>query len=138
MKERIRKLIHELNYKNQKEFANKIGISESTISQFKKGTKGLGNKFWEGLARVHPEINTEWIKTGTGNIRVGDIMMQGSLPFSNNEVAENGGLSKHRNQKMQIQDLHKEVSDCKQAGNKSIEKIIVLYSDNTFKLYTPD
>jgi transcriptional regulator with XRE-family HTH domain len=135
MKERLIQLINFLKYKNQREFAIKIGISQSIISQYKKYKKEPGYKFWRALEKAHPEINVDWLKTGTGSIlKTGINDLQTSFVFAK----ENDHKNKDSQLQKNILNINNETFNDRTKLEKSIEKILVFYSDRTFKEYFPE
>ena len=47
-------------------FAEKTGISQSFLSEIKKGRSGPSVKLIIGIANSFPEINLRWLLTGEG------------------------------------------------------------------------
>ncbi|MCX6256322.1 MAG: helix-turn-helix transcriptional regulator [Bacteroidia bacterium] len=137
MKERLIHLIELLKYRTQNDFAARIGLSGSIISQYISGLKEPGNKFWRALAMIHPEVNPEWLRDGTGSMLRSATVLQPSLPFesilSNNtengaQIPENKAVNKEKV-------IEKALPEEKK--NVKIDKIIIFFSDKSFQEFHP-
>jgi transcriptional regulator with XRE-family HTH domain len=60
---------------NQKQLAEKAGLSENTISNAKKGKNVPGVDFFNAIYRAFPHINPQWLYMGVGN-----VFMDGTSP----------------------------------------------------------
>jgi len=65
---RLEQFIRKL-HSNQKEFAEKIGVSESQLSEILKGKRFPGYKFFEKLA-YSTNANINWLITGEGEMSI--------------------------------------------------------------------
>jgi transcriptional regulator with XRE-family HTH domain len=63
---------------NQKDFAEKIGMSASYVSEIESGKHGIGFSFLIRLASA-VNINLNWLLTGKGNIFVKDSGKKNSI-----------------------------------------------------------
>ena len=63
---------------NQKQLAEKAGLSENTISNAKKGKNVPGVDFFNAIYRAFPHINPQWLYMGIGN-----MFMDGTSPEIN-------------------------------------------------------
>ena len=66
MIERLKKIRYELGL-TQAEFAEKLGIKQSTYSMIEKGQRALTDRTIKTLCYVH-NINENWLRTGDGSI----------------------------------------------------------------------
>lgn len=66
MKERI-KLIRQHYELNQSEFAKRLGVTRSTISQYEAGLSGVSNSTVQSICREF-NVNKEWLETGNGDM----------------------------------------------------------------------
>lgn len=95
---------------SQAQFADTLGVARAGISHILSGRNKPGFDFIERLALKYPNLNIEWLITGRGKM-YRDSSSQGSLPFDEPSVqAAAAG-----------------------AGSQEIEKIIVFFSDGTFR-----
>ncbi len=60
--------VRNYNGLNQKEFADKTGVSESSIKKYEKGSSMPGGEFFIGLVQNFPDINIRWLLTGQGEM----------------------------------------------------------------------
>ena len=67
MKERIRQ-IQELQRMSQREFAAALGISPSSLSSIYNGHTSPTNNHVQAIHRRFPEINTDWLLFGDGDM----------------------------------------------------------------------
>jgi transcriptional regulator with XRE-family HTH domain len=64
--ERIKHIRTLLN-KSQKEISDDIQYSQSNLSQVENGVNEPGSSLLRRLSQKYPQINIDWIITGTGN-----------------------------------------------------------------------
>ena len=76
--ERVIKVINWLIFEeivsSRKDLAEKIGYTESSISQILNQKVPLSTKFINKLSNFNPQINKEWILTGEGEMLVSSII----------------------------------------------------------------
>jgi transcriptional regulator with XRE-family HTH domain len=53
---------------NQRDFAQKIGVSQSLLSTYLNSDKELSLSIIRGVAKVFPEINLNWLLKGQGEM----------------------------------------------------------------------
>ncbi|KJZ87242.1 MULTISPECIES: helix-turn-helix transcriptional regulator [Clostridium] len=66
MKERIKK-IRTLKGLTQKQFADKIGITDATVSRIESGKNAVTKQVIKSICREF-EVNEKWLTDGTGEI----------------------------------------------------------------------
>ena len=100
-------------------FAEKIGVQRSSISHILSGRNKPSLDFVLKILYVYPEVELYWILNGKGEFP--------SVPKS--EIIQPTPIS-------QISEtvLPKEISS-KKSTNKTIERIVIFYSDGTFKSF---
>ena len=100
-------------------FAEKIGVQRSSISHILSGRNKQSLDFVLKILSVYPEVELYWILNGKGEFP--------SVPKS--EIIQPTPIS-------QISEtvLPKEISS-KKSTNKTIERIVIFYSDGTFKSF---
>jgi len=64
-KERIEELLHHFRME-QREFAERCGFSEYTVSKIKRGEHGISKKAANSILKAFPEVNRTWLLTGEG------------------------------------------------------------------------
>ena len=68
---------------SQREFADKLGFTPSTVSQAMNGyEKSLTKNFLRRVCDTFPNINYDWLLTGRGDMLAGDIVAPVSLPYA--------------------------------------------------------
>lgn len=139
---------------NPTKFADRIGVQRSSISHILSGRNKPSYDFLVRIMDGFPQLNAEWLLTGKGKMYKSDISVQPTL-FDQLVVNKQDSISaeiSEGKQKQAIpktstiensQDINAErespgefVYKSKQEKIPSkIEKIIILYSDKTFKDY---
>lgn len=66
MLERLKKLRKLLSL-SQKEFAEKIGIKQSSYSSIEKGRRSLADRYIKSICMAY-NVNEQWLRTGEGQI----------------------------------------------------------------------
>lgn len=72
-------LIFERKFNTRRDLADIIGYKESYLSQMLNGKVPLSEKFLSMLTAIDGRVNTEWIKTGKGDILIDPINVSGVL-----------------------------------------------------------
>lgn len=75
MKDRIRQIMDTLGL-TQREFAEKLQISEASISNIFTGRSNPTNKHVQAIHNAFPAINTNWVMFGEGNMLESQTMGQ--------------------------------------------------------------
>lgn len=95
-------------------FADKIGVQRSSISHLLSGRNKPSLEFVLKVVQSFPEVNLYWLLNGKGN-----------FPSS---IATN--------ENTQVQNTPKEeIIESKPTKEKTIEKIIIFYTDGSFTSY---
>lgn len=71
MKDRIKQIMDSLQL-TQQDFANKLGISPASLSNIFNGRSNPTNNHVQAIHRAFPEINTEWLMFGEGQMLRGN------------------------------------------------------------------
>lgn len=133
MQEQIQEILRREDLSSS-QFADKIGVQRSSVSHVLSGRNKPGYDFINKILDSFPGINAEWLITGMGEMykqrRPVDELFEG--PFSETSPSpeeprlsvkvDKGSLSKAPEEK--------EIPD-----NKQVERVIVFYSDKTFREY---
>lgn len=86
MEERIKELREELNL-TQKEFGEKIGITNTAVSKLEKRERSVSDRVIRDICREF-NINEEWLRTGMGekyNLNNDTDFLYGKALHKNNE-----------------------------------------------------
>ena len=162
MKDRIIQIMRQTGLSNA-EFAEKIGISTSSLSHI---FSGRNNPSLDVVKRIHksfPEISLNWIMYGEGNMYATDSGRNGdtsqssydnalereNMPlFENAENPENTGSGQFyfdfRKEKpseasvYQPQDAEKEVIKYIEKPQPKITEIRIFYDNGTFEVFKPE
>lgn len=98
-------------------FADKIGVQRSSISHILSGRNKPSLDFVMKVLHSYPEVELHWLLNGKGY-----FPNQTKLPeTSDSNLEKTVSLEK----------------DSKLESNSNIEKIVIFYSDGTFKSYRP-
>ena len=146
MKERLLKFLEEESLSAAK-FADEIGVQRSSISHILSGRNNPGYDFFQKVLKRYPQLNAEWLLMGTGKMSKtpqqaslfqvetepgsGQAQKQVSLP----DIEANIPKSPPDENKEIGSGTNSESNEIARA--KSIEKLVILYTDKSFKDYIP-
>lgn len=124
MKERIKEFIE---YKgiSAGELATSLDVQRSNISHILNGRNKPGATLIEKLLMAFPDLNARWLLTGEGS-----MMNTVTLQEGKGEIKQTP--PKHANTDNSIIPA----SAHKNLPNKSVEKVILLYTDGTFSSFS--
>lgn len=138
---------------SQSQFADTIGVSRAGVSKILSGHNKPGFDMLSSIAQHYPSLNLEWLITGKGKMYLRDgtssstsspISTSSDTLFDNDEFA---GLDKAEGEIFNSQRVIVEsamnspkgsssaIRQVAKAPNarRSITKVVVFYSDNTFE-----
>lgn len=146
MKERIIQFLSENNLTSTK-FADVIGVQRSSISHILSGRNKPSFDFIEKMLMAYPELDAQWLITGKGN-------MFSDQPSLFDQKIKQESVNRITPLESNIQNLTKEeraiVDSEQELGNihnkelksnkiqDDIERVIIFYSNGSFKEYKPD
>ena len=140
MKDRIAHIIRAKNL-TAAEFALRLGIQPSNISHLLSGRNNPSLDFVKKLKETFPEYSLEWIIFGSGPITDSSPFFERSVPSQNDapqpnheETAEIPYPEPLSEPELEVNDLPNTPSFSSAA---SLEKIILVYSDDSFKVLSP-
>ena len=155
MEDRIRKFM-EFKGITAAELADSIGVQRSNVTHVLKARNKPSFQFIEKLLQVYPELNAKWLLLGTGPMvdshskerTLFDQTLETPSPIIKEaeKVIEKTLFSESPTiDSKQIVDLpepekkmpSEEVQDQFFSSEKPIERLIVFYKDQTFKVYNP-
>ena len=136
IKDRIEKIIRDEGITSSK-FADEIGAQRSSISHILSGRNNPGFEILQNILNRYRNINAEWLMQDTGN------MYKSGGTISNTNTIEEIKQEQLSLETTPAPPLHKttEVTnnvkkeDFIEQKCKTIEKIVVFFSDNSYKEY---
>ncbi|MDP2337959.1 MAG: helix-turn-helix transcriptional regulator [Bacteroidota bacterium] len=158
MEVRIRKF---MEYKgiSPSELADSIGVQRSNVTHVLKARNKPSFQFIEKILQIYPELNAKWLLLGTGtmvdsSVKTRTLFDQITEPASPvNLKADNNDENQIMNEpkpgepkslnvspiKENIEKLSSgdELQDQIFSSEKPIERLVVFYTDSTFKVYNP-
>ena len=147
MNNRIKQI---MDYKqiSPSELADAIGVQRSNVTHVLQGRNKPGFQFISKLLETFPELNAKWLITGQGDMLVSFDGRPTGL-FDSPETEKNelpvsqapSNEEKEPEKEPEIINTKKTVSESVNSlippTTKEIERIVVFYSDQTFKQYLP-
>ena len=148
MTDRINKII-KLYKINSSKFADEIGVQRSSISHVLSGRNKPSLDFIQKLLKAYPEINSDWLILGKGKMLAedatddlfGNILDEETADKPENlqkvEVVEKPPTPPQEDIK-QMTDNQRAKPSSAQLNSKQVSKIVIFYTDKTFKEYLPE
>lgn len=159
MEDRIRKFI-EFKGISPSELADEIGVQRSNVTHVLKARNKPSFQFIEKLLQAYPELNAKWLMLGIGNMIDSSVKAPRTLfdpipepvapviPKPTVEIKEVKQPEKTEpkveepvktEEKEPETELHKAIGQPEELfrSEKPIERLIVFFSDQTFKVYYP-
>lgn len=163
MEDRIRKFI-EFKEISPSELADEIGVQRSNVTHVLKARNKPSFQFIEKLLHAYPELSAKWLLLGTGNmidssVKVArtlfDAVPEPTAPVISAETdelkdvrhAEKQEVIQHTRESEQSKSFDKvpetvenrttEIREEFSNSEKPIERLIVFFKDQTFKVYYP-
>lgn len=114
---------------SQSAFADTVGVARASVSHILSGRNKPGFDFIESLTRAYPALNIEWLITGEGKM----YKTSKAEPdlFSSLPAEEFPAPAPNIPEKIDIDSLGKVEQPIE--TKKTIEKIIVFFSDGSFR-----
>lgn len=144
MKDRIIQFLKEKNLSSTK-FADTIGVQRSSISHILSGRNKPSFDFIEKMLIAYPDLNAQWLITGNGSMKLEnhtknyepDLFNQ--IKSIKNETSQELNIQKPSEEKPVIDNSSEEIVNkvLLNKQNSSIERIVIFYTNNTFKEYLP-
>lgn len=107
-------------------FADRIGVQRSAISHILSGRNKPGFDLLQKIIAKFPTINTEWLITGLGDPYKQPVKQIQTTLFDPPTT-----------QKQSVEVTSVNAPSLQPAGNRTIERIVIFYSDKTFETYNP-
>ena len=143
MKTRIAQLISSEGLTSSK-FADTIGVQRSSISHILSGRNNPSLDFIQKILNSFTNVNLEWLISGTGEMYKEKVTGLFDMPTEEETVST--PFQPPRLKKEPLQEPLKDSKTSIEASfppinpfipGKQIEKVVVFYSDKTFKEYNP-
>lgn len=159
MEDRIKKF---MDFKgiSPSELADNIGVQRSNVTHVLKGRNKPSFQFIEKMLHFYPELNPRWLLIGVGNMIDGQLKQKTlfdqlddtespkseskSIPSVEPiaEVTSEKLMTEQNIKEKDTEDNTKNLADKSVTSqiftlDKPIERLIVFYNDQTFKVYNP-
>ena len=129
---RLKKVMEYYNF-SASSFAEKLDIQRSSISHLLSGRNKPSLDFVLKVLKAFPEIELYWLLNGSGTFPKKEITNSSTTPLTNSEIHKS--IKETNNESnLKIKTTDKIVS---KDNFKEIERIVIFYSDGSFKNYTP-
>jgi len=117
-------------------FADKVGVQRSSISHLLSGRNKPSLDFILKIMEVFPEVDLYWILNGKGNFPKNEQQANiNKTLFDTNQVSDAPEVSSTENV---YENGNTETPVSKSSVSSKVEKIVIFYSDGTFKEYHPE
>ena len=116
---------------SQSQFADNIKVGRASVSHILAGRNKPGYDFIENLARYYPDLNRDWLLLGKGKMLKSrnsprNAQLFEDPEFQDTKMDEQDSGIEEKTQPLLAEDRSPEV-------HSAISKIVVFYSDGTFK-----
>lgn len=125
MKERLLLFMNRENI-SATTLAEEIGVQRSSVSHILSGRNNPSYDFIYKMTTRYPNLNIEWLLTGSGEIYKSETEINSNHDLSFGEDSENSE-----------NDNNKKNHDAEVTNVNKIEKIVYFYKNGTFKEYNP-
>jgi transcriptional regulator with XRE-family HTH domain len=116
------------------QFADRIGIQRSSVSHVLSGRNKPGFDFIQKILIAFPEINGDWLITGSGDMYKQKSAYKGL--FDVKSTVENPTIPEKTEKKLvESTDQKKAEGKVEPSLKREIERVIVFYTDRTFREY---
>lgn len=116
------------------QFADRIGVQRSSVSHVLSGRNKPGFDFIQKILVAFPDINGDWLITGSGDMYKKKSHSE-DLFETKNEMQKPENLEKTVRKPATLNIMKPEKEDIKAPKTREIERIIVFYTDRTFREY---
>jgi transcriptional regulator with XRE-family HTH domain len=116
------------------QFADRIGIQRSSVSHVLSGRNKPGFDFIQKILIAFPEINGDWLITGSGDMYKQKRASEGL--FDTTDTAETHAVvEKNEQKRVESIDKRQVKEKAETSVKREIERVIVFYTDRTFREY---
>ncbi|MDX9882888.1 MAG: helix-turn-helix transcriptional regulator [Prolixibacteraceae bacterium] len=154
MNERIRHFMESQGL-SPSELADTIGVQRSNVTHVLKGRNNPSFPFIEKLLKKYPKLNAKWLLMGEGEMLEGKPVFPSNLfdqghenpaktvvPEKKKEELQEEGAAVYpmvdkKREKAPVRQEEKPILGDMGTKEKTIERVMVFYSDQTFRVYNP-
>jgi len=141
MKNRIVQFLNSEGLTSSK-FADTIGVQRSSISHILSGRNNPSTDFIQKVLRAFPRVNGEWLLLGNGSMYKAEdansLFTETKNAENLNETPINQPPKLKRENKIEAEAMSEPILEMNSfIPGKQIEKVVVFYTDKTFKEYNP-
>ena len=116
------------------QFADRIGIQRSSVSHVLSGRNKPGFDFIQKILIAFPEINGDWLITGSGGMYK-QKQPPGELFQNKIDLQTSAAIEDSDKKPVESPDKKRVKVNIETPGSRAIERVIVFYSDRTFREY---
>ncbi|KPL13899.1 MAG: hypothetical protein AMS26_12640 [Bacteroides sp. SM23_62] len=116
------------------QFADRIGVQRSSVSHVLSGRNKPGFDFIQKILVAFPEINGDWLITGSGEMYKQKSTSK-DLFDAQNQIETTENEEKIEKKPVTINMNKQEKAENKSPKRREIERVIVFYTDKTFREY---
>lgn len=144
MNERIRLLIEQLGL-TQAEFAERVKVQPSTLSNALRGRNEVSNSIIIKIHEAYPEVSINWLMFGEGDLNIDNMVtnpknQSNEIPFFSDKPSKSLEYSKDFELRKDVLPFNDGPSPIveKIPKDRKVVKIMIFYSDNTFESFSSD
>lgn len=125
-------------------FADEIGVQRSSISHILAGRNRPSLDIVQKIIRRYPDLGMEWILEDEGVIEAVSNptpnLTRNRFENSPETPAKRNGLESPVRKESTVDPIHVNPRDIQSqpSTDKAVERILIFYTDGTFKQYTPN
>lgn len=141
MKDRIIQFLRENNLTSTK-FADEIGVQRSSVSHILSGRNKPSFDFIEKMLIAYPELDAQWLITGKGTMNSDQPSLfnqQNNIQINDNLTPLDSNINHKQQESVKIEQTQaqNEIFNTIPINNtkKQIERVMIFYTDGTFKDY---
>ena len=117
------------------QFADRIGVQRSSVSHVLSGRNKPGFDFIQKILVAFPEINGDWLITGSGEMYKKKSPSGGLFETKNDMQTLDDDVEKIERKPVSLNIKKPEKEEGNVIKRREIERVIVFYSDRTFREY---
>lgn len=143
MKDRIAALISNKNLSSSK-FADKVGVQRSSISHILSGRNNPSLDFIQKILICFPNVNSDWLITGHGDMYNNNTLTEEDQDLFLNTIEiedEKPSPTPPRAKKQKNEDIDTQMNGAfglsQDDSDRQIERVVVFFTDKTFREYKP-
>jgi len=127
------KYIMKLNQLSASAFAEQIGVQRSSISHVLSGRNKPSLEFVQKVLNRFPKVDANWLVNGSTNMQQKNIK---PVP-EDQSIIEDDQEDEKRAEESLTDNIVRSEEPISYGVNKEVERIVVFYSDQTFREFKP-